>query len=202
MKIEKKKKLENANWNTSAKRGLAVLMGMAAAGLIACDDTSSASSTEPEPVNPQEGVIQPVENPESSTSQKTQSSESQTTQSSVSQTTQSSVSETENLSSSQVVVDIPKSSSSFDMSLFSSSSIDEIQPLAGDPIVVLDEPSSSSESGSVESSSSETTGPDKQVTPPPLDDYNSYIRICPDLNNPACLPASMVTTFESTDIIV
>lgn len=81
----------------------------------------------------------------------------------------------------------------------SSSSMEILEPLAGDPIIT--ESSSSESTPSTQSSSSDIKVPVPQITPV-IDTLNPRIHLCEDPNNPGCLIESMVTTFEQSDIQV
>ena len=177
MKIEKKKIAEDSKWNSAVKASVAALIGVAATSMVACsggdvsgpEDENNRENVTPNPeeiIEPEAG--DPIVGPE-----------------------QLGVS-----SSSQVVVDIPKSSSSVDTLIIRPIG-PIVEPSAGvvniniDPIVepILVPVSSSSEE--LNSSSSEAK--------PACD---STVHICPDPNDPENMIVSMVTTFESSDVDV
>ena len=103
------------------------------------------------------------------------------------------------LSSNQMIVDIPKSSSSFSEEVLSSiaeavqSSSSEAASSSAIPASSSSEPASSSSDKLIlqPSTSTSTWQPDT----------NSYIHMCPD-GTGNCMVFSMVTTFERTDIDV
>jgi len=207
LKIEKKKITAESKWSTATKSGLAALMGLsAAASMVACssgDVAGPEDTSKPENEDPVGGVIAPpYELPAESSSSVVSSS-----------------------SSNQVVVDIPKSSSSVDMDLLSSASWQDPPLEAGVPIIdypetTFVEVSSSSEessssveetlsssslessSSSVESSSSEKTDFCDLSPQSPLCPCDSNVQICPDPDDPENMIISMVTTFERSDIDV
>ena len=110
------------------------------------------------------------------------------------------------LSSNQMIVDIPKSSSSFSEDVLSSIA-EATQSSALNPTSSAFEPSSSSVIP--ESSSSEPASSSSDIqflqpetsTSPWQQDTNSYIHMCPD-GTGNCMVFSMVTTFERTDVDV
>lgn len=184
MKIEKKKIAEDSKWNSAVKASIAALMGVAATSMVAC---SSGDVAGPEDENNRENV---TPNPEEIIEPEAGDPVVGPEQLGVS-------------SSSQVVVDIPKSSSSVDTLIIRP--IEPIvEPSAGvvniniDPIVepILVPVSSSSEE--LNSSSSEAC-PDGYKLNCPCD---STVHICPDPNDPENMIVSMVTTFESSDVDV
>lgn len=181
MKIEKKKTTENTSWNVSAKRGLAVLMGIAASSFLAsCDDSSSATEESPSSGSTQD---------DSKTVEPAQSSDSGKLS-----------------SSNQVIVDIPKSSSSFSDEVLSSIT-EAAQSSALNPTSSAFEPLSSSAIPASSSSEPASSSSDIQILQPNTSpstwqpDTNSYIRLCPD-GTGNCMGFSMVTTFERTDVDV
>ncbi|SHL12903.1 hypothetical protein [Fibrobacter sp. UWEL] len=199
MKIEKKRITAESKWSTATKSGLAALMGLsAAASMVACADSGAPAGPEETP-EPEGGVIAPdTEYPSDSIGSS---------------------------SSNQVVVDIPKSSSSVDMDLLSSASWQDPPLEAGVPIIdypettfvevsssgeessssveeILSSSSLESSSSSVESSSSEKTDFCDLSPQSPLCPCDSNVHICPDPDDPENMIVSMVTTFESTDIDV
>lgn len=180
MKIEKKKIAEDSKWNSAVKASIAALMGVAATSMVAC---SSGDVAGPEDENNRENV---TPNPEEIIEPEAGDPIVGPEQLGVS-------------SSSQVEVDIPKSSSSVNIDLLSSSSNwDYISGGVISPIEVPDLGVSSSSVAEENSSSSEAC-PDGYKLNCPCD---SAVRLCPDPNNPENMIVSMVTTFESTDIDV
>ncbi|MCQ2108523.1 MAG: hypothetical protein MJZ05_07155 [Fibrobacter sp.] len=177
MKIEKKKIVEDSKWNSAVKASVAALIGVAATSMVAC---SSGDVAGPEDENNRENV---TPNPEEIIEPEAGDPVVGPEQLGVS-------------SSSQVVVDIPKSSSSVDTLIIEPIG-PIVEPSAGvvniniDPIVepILVPVSSSSEE--LNSSSSEAKP-----------DCDSNVRLCPDPNDPENMIVSMVTTFESTDVDV
>lgn len=212
MKIEKKKLITESKWSSATKSGLAAIMGLTPSAIMVACDEDSISGT----------VAVPLEEFSSSSYN------------------------AETSSSGQVVVDIPKSSSSVDMELLSSSSWDrevfvvgmpppidddEMSSSSSEPVPVIEagviapieDPdstleiiSSSSEGTSssfveeVSSSSenAESSSSDSVVGVSPASSsnvqenpYDSYIHLCPN-DGSECYIASMVTTFERTDIDV
>lgn len=190
MKIEKKKIVEDSKWNSAVKASVAALIGVAATSMVAC---SSGDVAGPEDENNRENV---TPNPEEIIEPEAGDPVVGPEQLGVS-------------SSSQVVVDIPKSSSSVNIDLLSSSSNwDYISGGVISPIEVPDLGVSSSSmntelrsSSSVaeENSISSEACPDGYKLNCPCD---SNVQICPDSNDPENMIVSMVTTFESTDIDV
>lgn len=183
MKIEKKKIAEDSKWNSAVKASVAALIGVAATSMVAC---SSGDVAGPEDENNRENV---TPNPEEI----------------IEPEAGDPVVAPEQLggsSSSQVVVDIPKSSSSVDTLIIRPIG-PIVEPSAGvvyaNPIVepILVPVSSSSEK--VDSSSSEELNSSSSEAKPACD---SNVRLCPDPNDPENMIVSMVTTFESTDIDV
>lgn len=180
MKIEKKKIAEDSKWNSAVKASIAALMGVAATSMVAC---SSGDVAGPEDENNRENV---TPNPEEIIEPEAGDPIVGPEQLGVS-------------SSSQVVVDIPKSSSSVNIDLLSSSSNwDYISGGVISPIEVPDLGVSSSSVAEENSSSSEAC-PDGYKLNCPCD---STVHICPDPNDPENMIVSMVTTFESTDVDV
>lgn len=185
MKIEKKKIAEDSKWNSAVKASVAALIGVAATSMVAC---SSGDVAGPEDENNRENV---TPNPEEI----------------IEPEAGDPVVAPEQLggsSSSQVVVDIPKSSSSVDTLIIRPIG-PIVEPSAGvvyenpiNPIVetILVPVSSSSEE--LNSSSSEAC-PDGYKLNCPCD---STVQLCPDPNDPENMIVSMVTTFESTDVDV
>lgn len=108
-------------------------------------------------------------------------------------------------SSNQVIVDIPKSSSSISEEVLSSIA-EAIQSSSSeqDTTIVPESSSANPESSSSEPTSSSS---DIQILQPNTStstwqpDTNSYIRLCPD-GTGNCMGFSMVTTFERTDVDV
>jgi len=197
MKIEKKKVSEQSKWNAATKSGLAALMGLtAAASMVACATSGDPAGPEGEDITgPDDQKIIDADSSDSVAPEQNKSS------------------------SSQVVVDIPKSSSSVNMELLSSASMDtSLSAGVIPPYEIINdilsssslESSSSSESSSsaesssssVESSSSEKTDFCDLNPQSPLCPCDSNVQICPDPDDPENMIVSMVTTFERTDIDV
>lgn len=197
MKIEKRKVSQSKPLSTATKSAIAATLGMAAAfTLNACDDSSSPTSGQVfEPVDsssseenhePLGGDVAPEDiiPPDSSDSPETTSSSSETVgPESSSETTLESSSQAEPpaSSSSQVAVDIPQSHETF-----SSSVLEALSSAA--------ESSSSQKQPTIEELCDGTPGGTTV-------EYNSLLYVCPDHNGPGML-ASMVTTFERTDLDV
>lgn len=177
MKIEKKKIVEDSKWNSAVKASVAALIGVAATSMVAC---SSGDVAGPEDENNRENVTpNPEEIIEPAAGDPVVGPE-----------------QLGDSSSSQVVVDIPKSSSSVDTLIIEPIGpfIDPIGPLAGvvyehivEPILVP-----------VSSSSEELNSSSSEAKP----DCDSNVQLCPDPNDPENMIVSMVTTFESTDVDV
>lgn len=193
MKIEKKKVSQSKPLSTATKSAIAATLGMAAAfTLNACDDSSSPTSGQVvEPINsssseePLGGDAAPedVIPPESSDSQTANSSSEAATPASSETAGPETSSETVTpaSSSSQVAVDIPQSAETF-----SSSVLEALSSAA--------ESSSSQKQPTIEELCDGTPGGTTV-------EYNSLLYVCPDHNGPGMI-ASMVTTFEKTDLDV
>ena len=204
MKIEKRKFTATTKWTNATTKGLAAMLGIAAAtALSACNDDSS---------NPAGPATTPAEPTPTSSDAVTQPNEQDPS------------------SSSQVIVDIPKSSETVDMELLSSSSSEQtidpidLEPLAGDAVVGPTEDPIANPDSVVSSSSQALSSSSLEETPvePAIDTTNcilapgsqsSHIYLCP-INpiepsetttpdfDPSQMIVSMVTTFESIDIDV
>jgi len=197
MKIEKKKVAGNKPLSTAAKSAIAATLGITAAfTLNACDDSSSPtsgqvvepidSSSSEENYEPLGGDVAPEEviPPDYANSSEATSSSSETVgPESSSETTLESSSQAEPpaSSSSQVAVDIPQSHETF-----SSSVLEALSSAA--------ESSSSQKQPTIEELCDGTPGGTTV-------EYNSLLYVCPDHNGPGMI-ASMVTTFERTDLDV
>lgn len=226
MKIEKKKVIKSSKLNHFAKSAVAAALGIAASfSATACDDSVSAiggdnKAQEPQPTCGKVACGEPFSSSsytDISSSGEHLSSEAVKALSSASQPRSSS--SIEPLSGTPMIissssVEKPSSSSmeqppeagilppyeESSSSVFpSSSSMEILEPLAGDPIVT--ESSSSESTPDAQSSSSDIKVPVPQITPV-IDTLNPRIHLCEDPNNPGCLIESMVTTFEQSDIQV
>ena len=194
MNIEKRKVSQSKPLSTATKSAIAATLGMAAAfTLNACDDSSSPTSGQVvEPIDsssseePLGGDAAPedVIPPDSANSSEATTTSSETVgPESSSETTLESSSQAEppTSSSSQVTVDIPQSHETF-----SSSVLEALSSSA--------ESSSSQKQPTIEELCDGTPGGTTV-------EYNSLLYVCPDHNGPGML-ASMVTTFERTDLDV
>ncbi|MCQ2092505.1 MAG: hypothetical protein MJY85_07485 [Fibrobacter sp.] len=174
MKIEKKKIVEDSKWNSAVKASVAALIGVAATSMVAC---SSGDVAGPEDENNRENV---TPNPEEIIEPEAGDPVVGPEQLGVS-------------SSSQVVVDIPKSSSSVDTLI-----IEPIGPIVEPLAGVVYEPIVEPILVPVSSSSEELNSSSSEAKP----DCDSNVQLCPDPNDPENMIVSMVTTFESTDVDV
>lgn len=198
MKIEKRKVSQSKPLSTATKSAIAATLGMAAAfTLNACDDSSSPTSGQVvEPIDsssseenhePLGGDAAPedVIPPDSANSSEATTTSSETVVPESSSETvgpeTSSETVTPASSSSQVAVDIPQSHETF-----SSSVLEALSSAA--------ESSSSQKQPTIEELCDGTPGGTTV-------EYNSLLYVCPDHNGPGML-ASMVTTFERTDLDV
>lgn len=207
MKIEKKKVLGGQPLSKAAKSAIAATLGMAAAfTLNACDDSSSPTSGQVfEPIDsssseenhePLGGDVGPEEviPPDSSDSPETTSSSSQ-----AEPTPESSSQVEPPASSSQVAVDIPQSHETFSSSVLEAlSSAAESSSSTADTSTI-DKPASSSSLAQPSYKEIQELCEDKPAGA--TVEYNSLLYVCPDHNGPGML-ASMVTTFERTDLDV
>lgn len=195
MKIEKKIVKNSAKLSIAAKSAIAASFGIAAVALTACEESATAAS--------------PAQNPETGAPENETPSSSSVVDIPLSHEALSSSavealsSAAEPLSSSSfeepypppeagtIAVDIygPNSSSSSEVEA-QSSSAEEPVPLAGDPIV---EESSSSE---VEQPSSSSV--DIYEVCPDNDPWCIQVHMCN--NEDGCMAASMVSTYERSDI--
>ncbi len=103
------------------------------------------------------------------------------------------------LSSNQMIVDIPKSSSSFSEEVLSSIT-EAAQSSSSEAASSSAIPASSSSESASSSSDIQFLQPETS-TSPWQQDTNSYIHMCPD-GTGNCMVFSMVTTFERTDVDV
>lgn len=226
MKIEKKKVVKSSKLNHFAKSAVAAALGIATSfSATACDDSVSAIGGDNKAQEPQPtcGKVACGEQYSSSSytdissSGERLSSEAVKALSSASQPRSSS--SIEPLSGTPMIissssVEKPSSSSmeqppeagiiqpyeeSSSSVAPSSSSMEILEPLAGDPIVT--ESSSSESTPDAQSSSSDIKVHVPQITPV-IDTLTPRIHLCEDPNNPGCLIESMVTTFEQSDIQV
>ena len=197
MKIEKRKVSQSKPLSTATKSAIAATLGMAAAfTLNACDDSSSPTSgqvVEPidsssseenhEPLGGDVGPEEVIPPDYANSSEATTTSSETVGPESSSETTLESSSQAEPpaSSSSQVAVDIPQSHETF-----SSSVLEALSSAA--------ESSSSQKQPTIEELCDGTPGGTTV-------EYNSLLYVCPDHNGPGML-ASMVTTFERTDLDV
>lgn len=203
MKIEKRKVSQSKPLSTATKSAIAATLGMAAAfTLNACsagdplsgdivfpveeDPNPGSSSSSEENHEPLGGDAAPedVIPPDSANSSEATTTSSETVgPESSSETTLESSSQAEPpaSSSSQVAVDIPQSHETF-----SSSVLEALSSAA--------ESSSSQKQPTIEELCDGTPGGTTV-------EYNSLLYVCPDHNGPGML-ASMVTTFERTDLDV
>ena len=203
MKIEKRKVSQSKPLSTATKSAIAATLGMAAAfTLNACsagdplsgdivfpveeDPNPGSSSSSEENHEPLGGDAAPedVIPPDSANSSEATTTSSETVgPESSSETTLESSSQAEppTSSSSQVTVDIPQSHETF-----SSSVLEALSSAA--------ESSSSQKQPTIEELCDGTPGGTTV-------EYNSLLYVCPDHNGPGML-ASMVTTFERTDLDV
>lgn len=203
MKIEKKKVLGGQPLSKAAKSAIAATLGMAAAfTLNACsagdplsDDivfpveedpnpgSSSSSEENHEPLGGDVGPEDIIPPDYANSSEATTTSSETVGPESSSETTLESSSQAEPpaSSSSQVAVDIPQSHETF-----SSSVLEALSSAA--------ESSSSQKQPTIEELCDGTPGGTTV-------EYNSLLYVCPDHNGPGML-ASMVTTFERTDLDV
>ncbi|MBO4436400.1 MAG: hypothetical protein J5791_05900 [Fibrobacter sp.] len=183
MNIEKRKVSQSKPLSTAAKSAIAATLGLAASfTLNACDDSSSPtsgqvvfpadSSSSEENHEPLGGDVGPedVIPPDSSDSPETTSSSSQ-----AEPTPESSSQVEPPASSSQVIVDIPQSHETFSSS-------------------VLEALSSSSQAVPTMEEIEKLCNNDPSAVSV---EYNSLLYICPDHEG---MIASMVTTFEKTDL--
>lgn len=177
MKIEKKKIAEDSKWNSAVKASVAALIGVAATSMVAC---SSGDVAGPEDENNRENVTpNPEEIIEPAAGDPVVGPE-----------------QLGDSSSSQVVVDIPKSSSSVDTLIIEP--IEPIGPIVGPLAGVVYEPIVEPILVPVSSSSEELNSSSSEAKPA----CDSNVRLCPDPNDPENMIVSMVTTFESTDVDV
>ncbi|MCQ2090590.1 MAG: hypothetical protein MJY93_10115 [Fibrobacter sp.] len=175
MKIEKKKIAEDSKWNSAVKASVAALIGVAATSMVAC---SSGDVAGPEDENNRENVTpNPEEIIEPAAGDPVVGPE-----------------QLGDSSSSQVVVDIPKSSSSVDTLIIEPIG-PIVEPLAG---VVYEESIDEPILVPLSSSSEELNSSSSEAKPA----CDSNVRLCPDPNDPENMIVSMVTTFERTDIDV
>lgn len=175
MKIEKKKIAEDSKWNSAVKASIAALMGVAATSMVAC---SSGDVAGPEDENNRENVTpNPEEIIEPEAGDPVVAPE-----------------QLGDSSSSQVVVDIPKSSSSVDTLIIRPIG-PIVEPSAG---VVYEESIDEPILVPVSSSSEELNSSSSEAKP----GCDSNVQLCPDPNDPENMIVSMVTTFESSDVDV
>lgn len=199
MKIEKKIVRNSATLSLAAKSAIAASLGIAAVALTACEESGSLAAPEqPDLENPETGAPK-TETPSSSSVVDIPLSHEALSSSAV----EALSSAAEPLSSSSfeepypppeagtIAVDIygPNSSSSSEEEA-QSSSAEEPVPLAGDPIV---EESSSSEAEQPSSSSVNT-----HEACPENDPWCIQVHMCN--NEDGCMAASMVSTYERSDI--
>ena len=197
MKIEKKIVRNSATLSLAAKSAIAASLGIAAVALTACEESATAAS--------------PAQNPETGAPENETPSSSSVVDIPLSHEALSSSavealsSAAEPLSSSSfeepypppeagtIAVDIygPNSSSSSEEEA-QSSSAEEPVPLAGDPIFIEEE-SSSSEAEQPSSSSV-----DIYEVCPDNDPWCIQVHMCN--NEDGCMAASMVSTYERSDI--
>lgn len=201
MKIEKKIVRNSATLSLAAKSAIAASLGIAAVALTACEESGSLAAPEqPDLENPETGAPE-NETPSSSSVVDIPLSHEALSSSAV----EALSSAAEPLSSSSfeepypppeagtVAVDIygPNSSSSSEEEA-QSSSAEEPVPLAGDPIIVEEE-SSSSEAEQPSSSSVNTLQACSENDP-----WCIQVHMCN--NEDGCMAASMVSTYERSDI--
>lgn len=197
MKIEKKIVKNSAKLSIAAKSAIAASFGIAAVALTACEESATAAS--------------PAQNPETGAPENETPSSSSVVDIPLSHEALSSSavealsSAAEPLSSSSfeepypppeagtIAVDIygPNSSSSSEVEA-QSSSAEEPVPLAGDPIFIEEESSSSE----VEQPSSSSV--DIHEVCPDNDPWCIQVHMCN--NEDGCMAASMVSTYERSDI--
>lgn len=221
MKIEKRKVSQNKVLSLAAKSAIAAALGMSATlALSACDDSSSARSDDNQ--EPLGGIVVPEEPlyPDSILPPETGSSSCQkeTTPSSSTLTEEpANSSQVENApSSSSKIVDIPLSQEALSSEAVealssaaeSSSSIVEPTSSETDPTSSAVAPESSSDVQTPSSSSYNEWNPgwnghysssvDLDEVCPDQDPWCIQVHMCE--NQPGCMAASMVTTFERDDI--
>lgn len=205
MKIEKKIVRNSATLSLAAKSAIAASLGIAAVALTACEESGSLAAPEqPDLENPETGAPK-TETPSSSSVVDIPLSHEALSSSAV----EALSSAAEPLSSSSFEEPYPPpeagtiaaptdediygpSSSSSSEEEAQSSSSEEPVPLAGDPIIVEEE-SSSSEAEQPSSSSVNTLQACSENDP-----WCIQVHMCN--NEDGCMAASMVSTYERSDI--
>lgn len=205
MKIEKKIVRNSVKLSLAAKSAIAASLGIAAVALTACEESGTAAAPEqPDLQNPDTGVPE-NETPSSSSVVDIPLSHEALSSSAV----EALSSAAEPLSSSSFEEPYPPpeagtiaaptdediygpNSSSSSEEEAQSSSAEEPEPLAGDPIIVEEE-SSSSEAEQPSSSSVNTLQACSENDP-----WCIQVHMCN--NEDGCMAASMVSTYERSDI--